>query len=193
MGKRWKKDEIEYLKENLGNVSINSISKILNRSQDAIIVKATRLRIGGPTIKTDYLLPNIAGKMIGKDLRVIKYWIDCKGLKATYKVLKNKRRMLIKYDVFIKFLKDNQELWDSRKVEPYALGIEPNWLLVKRKIDREKPKNSQQKWSKFDEIEVVRMKKEGCSIQEIADKVNRSYASVKRKLYDLRKEKKWEN
>ena len=193
MGKKWKKEEIEYLQENLGNLSINYISKILNRSQDAIIVKAARLGIGGPTKKTDYLLPNIAGKMIGKDFKVIKYWIDCKGLKITYKVLKNKRRMLIKYEVFIKFLKDNQELWDSRKVEPYALGTEPNWLLLKRKIDRKKPRNSQQKWSKFDEIEAVRMKKEGYSIQEIADKINRSYPSVKRKLYDLRKENLWTN
>ena len=51
MGKKWKKEEIEYLQENLGNLSINYISKILNRSQDAIIVKAARLGIGGPTKK----------------------------------------------------------------------------------------------------------------------------------------------
>lgn len=191
MSKRWTNEEIEYIQENLGNVSIEYISRKLNRTAGAIINKATRLGIGGPTVKTDYLLPNIAGKMIGKDLRIIMYWIEHKKLPIIRKNIRGKKnRILIKYDIFINFLKNNQNLWDSKKVEPYALGYEPKWLIEKREIDKKNPRNSQQKWNKFDEIEAARMKKEGNQIQAIADKLNRSYASVKRKLYDIRMEEK---
>lgn len=187
IGRTWTPEEIEYLQENLGNVSMNYLTSKLNRTQNAIIVKAIKLGIGGATIKTDYLLPNIAGKMIGKDIKTIMYWIKYKDLAFTRKNIRgNKKRVLIEYDTFIKFLKDNQNLWDSRKVEHYALGYEPKWLIEKRKIDRQKPRNSQQKWTKFDEMEAVRMKNEGNPIQIIANKLNRSYASVKRKLYDIR-------
>lgn len=189
-GRNWTPEEIEYLQENLGNVSMSYLVSKLNRTSNAIIVKATRLGLGGATIKTDYLLPNIAGKMIGKDLKTIKYWIRHKNLSFIEKNIGgNKKRILIEYDVFIKFLKNNPNLWDSRKVEPYALGQEPEWLLKKREEDRKKPRNSQQKWNRFDEIEAERMKKEGAPIQIIADKLNRSYASVKRKLYDIRMQK----
>ena len=169
------------------------ISQKLNRTPNAIIIKATRLKIGGPTIKTEYLLPNIAAQMVGVDFASIIYWIKYKDLKIERKSIRGKKRTLINYEDFIDFLKNNQKLWDSRKVEPYALGCEPKWLLEKRLIDRKRPKNSQNKWSKFDEIKVEKMKNEGRPIQEIADEVNRSYASVKRKLYDLRKEKEWQN
>lgn len=187
IGRTWTPEEIEYLQENLGNVSMNYLVSKLNRTQNSIIIKATKLGIGGATIKTDYLLPNIAGKMIGKDIKTIMYWIKYKDLAFTKKNIRgNKKRVLIEYDTFIKFLKDNQDLWDSRKVEPYALGYEPEWLIEKRKLDRQKPKKSQQKWTKFDEMEAVRMKNEGNPIQTIANKLNRSYASVRRKLYDIR-------
>ena len=193
MSKRWTNEEIEYIRENLGNVSMSYISQKLNRTPNAIIIKATRLKIGGPTIKTEYLLPNIAAQMVGVDFASIIYWIKYKDLKIERKSIRGKKRTLINYEDFIDFLKNNQKLWDSRKVEPYALGCEPKWLLEKRLIDRKRPKNSQNKWSKFDEIKVEKMKNEGRPIQEIADEVNRSNASVKRKLYDLRKEKEWQN
>lgn len=187
IGRTWTSEEIEYLQENLGNVSMNYIALKLNRTPNAIVNKATRIGIGGATIKTDYLLPNIAAKMIGVDFKNIVYWIQCKNLKITRKAIRGKKkRILIEYDTFINFLKDNPNLWDSRKVEPYALGFEPKWLLEKREIDRKRPKNSQKKWSRFDEIEAERMKKEGEPLQKIADKLNRSYASVKRKLSDIR-------
>lgn len=191
IGKTWTIEEIEYLQENLGNVSINYISQKLNRTPSAIINKATRTGMGGPIIKTDYLLPNIAGKMIGKDLKTIMYWVEHKELPIVRKNIRGKKnRILIKYDTFINFLKNNQRLWDSKRVEPYALGYEPKWLLRKRELDKKTPRNSQQKWTKFDEIEAVRMREEGAAIQLIANKLNRSYASVKRKLYDIRMEDK---
>lgn len=188
MSKRWTQKEIEYLQENLGNKNIKYIAKELNRTETAILVKATKMQIGGPTIKTDYLLPNIAAKMINVDFKTIIYWIEHKELKYIEKKIRGKKpRILIEYETFIKFLQDNPKLWDSRKVEPYSLGFETEWLINKRETDRKKPRNSQKKWTKFDEIEAKRMKKEGKPIQEIADKLNRSYPSVKRKLYDLRK------
>lgn len=119
------------------------------------------------------------------------YWVEHKELPIVRKNIRGKKnRILIKYDTFINFLKNNQRLWDSKKVEPYALGYEPKWLLRKRESDKKIPRNSQQKWNKFDEIEAVKMREEGAPIQLIADKLNRSYASVKRKLYDIRMEDK---
>ncbi len=36
------------------------------------------------------------------------------------------------------FLKNNQEIFDSRRIEPYGLGCEPEWLHQKRLRDRNK-------------------------------------------------------
>ena len=35
------------------------------------------------------------------------------------------------------FLERNQNIWDSRNLEKNILGVEPEWLKEKRKLDRE--------------------------------------------------------
>ena len=46
MNRTWTKEEIEYLKEKWGNVSIPIQSKKLNRSVNAVKLKAVRLNLG---------------------------------------------------------------------------------------------------------------------------------------------------
>lgn len=48
----------------------------------------------------------------------------------------------IDFKDFIAFLKKNQSLWDSQRVELYSLGYEYEWLKKKRFEDR------REKWKK---------------------------------------------
>lgn len=188
--KRWTDKEIEYLQDKAGNVSMRYLSETLNRTPGAIINKLTKSGIGCPTVTTDYLLVNIAAKMIGIDYKRIKYWIKYKGLKIEQKAIRGKnKRILIDYNTFIEFLKNNQKLWDSRKVDFYSLGCEPKWLEEKRKLDRLLPRNKEKKWTIHEDVEAEGMKAKGYKIQEIANRLNRTYASVKRRLYDIRQSK----
>lgn len=51
--KRWTYEEIKYLLDNYGNVSVRHIAKKLNRSVNAILVKKNRLKIGKFTDNAD--------------------------------------------------------------------------------------------------------------------------------------------
>lgn len=46
MSRKWTKEDVEYLTEKWGNVSIPSIAKKLNRSVNAVKIKAGRLNLG---------------------------------------------------------------------------------------------------------------------------------------------------
>ena len=45
MSKKWTKEDVEYLTEKWGNVSIPSLAKKLNRSVNAVKLKAGRLNL----------------------------------------------------------------------------------------------------------------------------------------------------
>lgn len=66
--RKWSYSELEYLKENYGNVQIKNIARTLNRSVMAVINKAARLKLGAFTDNGyDYITFNSLLKMIGVD------------------------------------------------------------------------------------------------------------------------------
>ena len=54
----WSSEELSYLEEHWGIVSIVSIAKKLNRTENAIIVKAQRLGLGPALQSGDYITFN---------------------------------------------------------------------------------------------------------------------------------------
>ena len=52
---RWSKEEEEFLTENWGNLSIKAIAKKLNRSENAIVVRKTRLGLGSFLENGEYI------------------------------------------------------------------------------------------------------------------------------------------
>lgn len=62
---------------------------------------------------------------------------------ASYATKKPKKgagyRYIIKFDDLLEWLEAHQDMWDSRTVEEYALGVEYDWLVAKRQQDKNKP------------------------------------------------------
>ena len=186
-GRIWTKHEIEYLKENWGLIPLKDISKKLNRTKIAVHLKTKREKLGPVTQANEFITPNHIAKLLKADSHIIIRWIKKYNLKAEKKVMVFKKEFyLIKYCDLCKWLKKNQNRFDSRKIELFALGYEPRWLKEKRKRDKELPGNRFKKWTNFDVQKVMIYSKDMayCKIAQIMD---RSYDSIDRKLFRLRK------
>lgn len=46
---KWTKKDVEYLEENFGRKTIKALARKLNRTEDAVIIKAKRIGLGGIT------------------------------------------------------------------------------------------------------------------------------------------------
>jgi superfamily II helicase len=186
-GRTWTEYEIEYLKEYWGLSPLKDISKELNRTKIAVHLKAKREKLGAVTQANEYITPNHIAKLLKADSHIIIRWIKKHNLKAEKKVMVFKREFyLIKYCDLCRWLEKNQDRFDSRKIELFALGYEPRWLKEKRARDNRLPKNRFKKWTKFDVQRIMIYSKDMAYIK-IAQIMDRSYDSIDRKLFKLRK------
>lgn len=126
------------LKEMWGRTSYSVIAKNTGHTETAVRLKAKRMGLGAMKDASYYVCAREVSRMMGVDVhKVTDYWVRKYGLKC--KKIKSKKRTLwifININELIKFLENHQDLWDSRKVEMYAFGMEPEWLKEKRKRDR---------------------------------------------------------
>lgn len=140
-GRRWTKEEEEKLMEVWTRWDTEVIAEKFNRSYDAIICKTMQMKLGNKMLASD----SISRREVENILKLYETTVINLFKKYPIKMKKKegkKPRYIIKIDDFIQWLKDHQEIWDSRKVELYALGVEPEWLVEKRKMDAKgfKPK-----------------------------------------------------
>ena len=83
MNRKWTKEDVEYLKEKWGNVSISSIAKKLNRSVNAVKLKAKRLGLGPMLENGSYVTLNqVAIALTGRNFSSYykKSWIENRGM-----------------------------------------------------------------------------------------------------------------
>lgn len=177
--KRWSENEIEYLKINWGDKSLIAIARKLGRTQKAVLSKKYELNLcsldNTVTVTEVSRLLNIDKKRIFK-------WRE-KGLKIA-KNNKFKGRTKINFFSLVEFLKNNQDLWDSRKVELYALGKEYKWLKEKRENDKFRPISK--KWTKYEELKLKNLKAKGLNVKEILKEFpDRTESSITHKMSRL--------
>lgn len=181
--KNWTKKEEEILKELWGEKTPSSIAKKLKRTETAIVVRAKKLKLG-PYCQ-EYLAFNNIADLVGLDSHCISETWKNKGLK--YKKYKNK--YLVKLENLLKFMKENQDLWDSRKLEPLILGKEPKWLKEKRELDKKQPKNKFARWTPAqDNMLITYLRK--YNYEEIGKMLGRSTNSVERRVSRLKEKGK---
>ena len=135
----WKKDEEVLLEDLWGNESIEIIAKKLNRTPSSIKNKAFQLGLGS-TIENNYngLTIKEISELFNIDFNIVSVsWIAL-GLKyKVQKISKSKSYRYVEISDLYEFLEKNQNIWDSRKLEKNVLGIEPEWLKEKRKLDKQ--------------------------------------------------------
>jgi hypothetical protein len=188
-GNTWTQHELNYLENSWGIKTLSKIAKSLKRSKVGVFVKAKRLKLGASTRADEFMTARQASLMLGiNDSQVVLRWIKLKGLPAKKReMLFGKKFWMIKHSDMINWLENNQEKFDSRKIEFYALGSEPNWLQEKRKKDKLLPKNRFKKWNKMENDLLMICQDKGMKQKEIAEMFGRSVNSIGRKINRLKR------
>lgn len=185
--KIWTPGEIEYLKDRWGTDTPNVIAKELGRTTTAVIVKSKVLSLGSFLDNSEYLNSFQITQLMGIDSHVIQRTWKNHGFKMKKRRIRgNKQFEVITLEELVKWLKEHQELWDSRKVPEYALGTEPEWLREKREKDKLlSPKSRGTKYTPGEDNKLVMMCRMGKTQAEIAKALGRTEASVNARVQRL--------
>ncbi|MCM1039834.1 MAG: hypothetical protein NC434_10970 [Ruminococcus sp.] len=139
MGKKtWTSEQIDKLCDLWGTKSYKSISRIVGHTETATRLKAKRIGLGEFKNASDYICAREISRIMGVDVHTITdYWIKklglpCKRIEGSGRTL----YVMVRHDELVTFLKNNQSIFDSRRIKPYGLGCEPEWLHQKRLRDR---------------------------------------------------------
>lgn len=188
--KKWTQEEIDYLMEKWGTISIKGIAKKINRTENAIASKAKKIGLESCYRASGDLSANEVAKILNIDPHtIIDYWIPKYKLRAEKRILIQQECYFINLDTLTKWLKNNQDKWDSRRVELYALGTEPQWLKEKRNKDQTIPERRFQKWTKKEDDMLISYINIGKEHKEIALIMNRSIRSITRRVSRLKDKK----
>lgn len=178
--RKWTPEEEEEFKELWGYKPIEIIAKKLKRSIFSLKVKAVRLNLG-PMIKNNLekvTVSDIADMLqVTKD-RILNNWKN-NGLKLKkVKVTSKWSYYTISLDNLVDFLEKNQEKWDSRLVDPYVLGCEPEWLQEKRRKDRKDNPIWYHFWTDAERERADLLRKRGKTDEEIGMELGRTENAV---------------
>ena len=186
--KRYDEREIEYLMTFWGERSLSDIARALNRTTSGIQSKAKKLKLGGIQNAGEYLTARQVGCILGRQPATIIRWIKYRGLKGKYKLMftgKKKGAWRIKHDDLLKWLEQNQACYDARKIIPYSLGIEPQWLKEKRLQDITRWGNNYTRWTEEEEKVLLDLYHSGKTFDELAKRFGRTRKAVDRKLNNI--------
>lgn len=190
MNRTWTKEEVEYLKEKWGNVSIPILAKKLNRSVNAVKLKAGRLNLGPMLENGAYVTLNqLAIALTGKNFSSYckKSWIENRGMPVhNKKVIKNTFK-IVYLDEFWKWAEKNRSFLDFSKMETLTLGKEPEWVNEQRKKDyTSNALQRKDKWTPYEDDKLqYLLKQQKYGYAEVAEILHRSEGAIQRRCADL--------
>lgn len=190
MNRTWTKEEVEYLKEKWGNVSIPILAKKLNRSVNAVKLKAGRLNLGPMLENGAYVTLNqLAIALTGKNFSSYckKSWIENRGMPVhNKKVIKNTFK-IVYLDEFWKWAEKNRSFLDFSKMETLTLGKEPEWGNEQRKKDyTSNALQRKDKWTPYEDDKLrYLLKQQKYGYAEVAEILHRSEGAIQRRCADL--------
>lgn len=143
----WSPAEIKYLRDNWGKVTPETLARKLNRSLTSIRIKSKRLKLG-PVIDYSCFTKQDLTKLLKIDHRLVKRWIKQGLLRATIAptTSKNTRRNVVqvKPGELMRFLRNNPDLWDSRKAGDIEKAVRKKELLA-LKIQNQRSEGKQKR------------------------------------------------
>lgn len=190
MNRTWTKEEVEYLKEKWRNVSIPILAKKLNRSVNAVKLKAGRLNLGPMLENGAYVTLNqLAIALTGKNFSSYckKSWIENRGMPVhNKKVIKNTFK-IVYLDEFWKWAEKNRSFLDFSKMETLTLGKEPEWVNEQRKKDyTSNALQRKDKWTPYEDDKLrYLLKQQKYGYAEVAEILHRSEGAIQRRCADL--------
>lgn len=189
-GKTWTKEEIDYLLDRWGEVSVKGIADRLGRSISAVRQKGYRIGLGKPTDHMDGVLVHQFAKETGISYSTIMWWIKNKKFPAKQKTLvEEEKYWYVNIDDFWKWAEKNKELINFAEFEEYILGAEPEWVKEMRKRDRKnivKINSNKKFWTDSEDRRLkFLVEQQKYTSTDIARKLGRSEAAIRRRIYDL--------
>ena len=96
-----------------------------------------------------------------------------------------KKRYMIDEDSLVKFMKEYQDLWDTRKLTINILKTKPDWFKEKETSDKNIYIKRYNHWSEYETKTLIDRYYKGWTLEAIADEIGRSKCSVKNKLVKI--------
>lgn len=187
----WKPEEEDYLMEKWGQISVPAIAKKLNRTTNAVKVKAQRLGLGAVLMAGEYVTLNqlllaVNGGSSSYGYKM-KSWVENRGLPVHTKKVNRCSFRVVYIEEFWEWAERYRSFIDFSKMEPLTLGEEPDWVAEQRKKDFEA--YAIQRKDPWGEDEDSRLKmllsKHRYSWAEISEMMHRSHGAIARRCRDL--------
>ena len=183
--KRYTEEEDQVLFDYAGRYSLNTIGKMLNRTELSVYRRMSRLGIGRLTEAQGYLTAYRLAKTLKVDEKTVLKWINKYELPHFRTVSHSvKINILVSTKKFWDWAEENKALLPVSKFEKNALPPEPCWVEEERKLRYKiMPKRTNQKWTVFEDKKLVQLKTQGLTYKQIGSLIGRSAEAAKsRKL-----------
>lgn len=188
---RWTAEEEEYLAENWGTLAIPTLARNLGRSEDAVVIRARRLGLGpfldsGDYVSFNQLLVAVTGGNSGYGYK-IKSWVENRGFPLHYKRVGSQRWRIVYLKEFWEWAEKNRAFIDFSRMEPLALGEEPEWVAEQRRKDFETfALQRKDPWtSEEDSRLIMLLKQQRYGYAELSQMLRRSAGAIQRRCGDL--------
>ncbi|MDC4243513.1 hypothetical protein [Clostridium perfringens] len=190
-GRIWTEEDINYLREKWGLVSVDVIAQKLNRTVISVRKKASYLKLGKWIDNIQYIKFRELIMTLGYSESGYCY------LKKKFKLLNfpmiSKKVSKMKVEVvdieeFWKWAEKNKSELNFANFNEGVLGKEPNWVKEKRKSDQINPAkvNVKKRWTKEeDNLLIAKVKSNTYTYKMISEDLFRTESAIKRRLMDL--------
>ena len=191
MNRKWTEEDYTILRESWGLMKggMPALAKKLNRSVNALKVKAHRLKLGPWLDADEYVTLNQLLKLFcGKS------WSYSYSRWRKLGVPVRKKRCIdtvwdmVRIDDFWTWAKMHQNEIDFSQFPENSLGAEPEWVKNKRRIDAANARLHtalKTRWSPQEDALLTSMCQRGTTWRELDRAFNRSSNAIRRRIYDL--------
>ena len=185
--RNWTKQEEEYLIENWGTLSVGTIAKNLNRSENAVVVRKCRLGLGSFLESGEYITWNQLHIALGigtADVYKMISWVRNRGFPIHTKRVNNNSFKVVYLDEWWVWAEKNRDFLDFSKFEENLLGKEPQWVKEKRRHDVEKNhKYITTPWTKTeDEKLLFLVAKQNYTYDDLSKILRRTNGAIQKRL-----------
>lgn len=184
----WPTEQLNYLQNNWGVVSVDGIARKLGRTRNAILVKVQRCGLGSFLSAGEYITINqlfLAIRGHTGRTYTLTQWMD-KGFPVKNKKVRDCRFKIIYINDFWKWAKEYRMHIDFAKFEENALGEEPEWVKEQRKADTEYAKYKKDPWTLREDAQLkAYIKAYKYTYRDISINMHRTIGAIKRRILDL--------
>jgi hypothetical protein len=185
LGRKWTEEDLNFLKNNLGMISLSAIATRLNRTRDAVTMKTYRLGIGKTKHFVGMLTIGELANLLKVERNTVKCWVDRHGLDCIKKTTRyNKKFYFINAEKFWSWAKENQSKLDFLKIELNSIPPEPSWVKDARLSNPFRKKNYKP-WTTQENRMLVDLIQNGLSYKEVGERLGRTLYSIEKQYKRL--------